>query len=146
MEKETQNISFALNRISTEQFAIIGEQDFSSKNIQLITNIRYGANEYLKMISCFVEVVFESHNKPFLKVEGACHFNIEDNSWKKMVNKEDNTICLPNGFVRHLAILTAGTTRGILHTKTEGTDYNKFVLPTINIAEMITEDAILKLN
>jgi hypothetical protein len=56
------------------------------------------------------------------------------------------TIILPKGFVRHLAVLTVGTVRGILHTKTEGTDSNKFVLPTINVADMISDDAVLKFN
>lgn len=146
MGKETQNIVFALNKISTEQFAIIDEEFISSDSIQLKSNIRYGANEELKMISCFVEVVFESEGKPFLKVEGGCHFNIADKSWFEMVDKDAKTIDLPKGFVRHLAVLTVGTVRGILHTKTEGTDFNKFVLPTINVAEMISEDAVLKLN
>ena len=35
--------------------------------------------------------------------------------------------------------MTIGTTRGILHAKTEGTCFNKYVLPTINVTEIIKE-------
>jgi len=36
--------------------------------------------------------------------------------------------------------LTVGTVRGILHTKTEGTNFNGFVIPTINVTELVTSD------
>jgi len=146
MGKETKQIAFALNKISTEQFAIIDEEFASSDNIQLITNIRFGADDNEEMISCFVEIVFESEGKPFLKVEGGCHFHIEEESWNEMVDKENRLINLPKGFVFHLAFLTVGTVRGILHSKTEGTDFNKYVLPTIDVTEIIKDDAVLKFN
>lgn len=144
MGKEAQNIKFGLSRISTEQFAIIDDNFSSSKGIHLKTNLRYGADGSSKMISCFVEIVFESENKPFLKVEGGCHFSIGDKSWDEL--KDENSVNLPKGFVRHLAVLTVGTVRGILHTKTEGTDFNKYVLPTVDITAIIKEDAVLKIN
>jgi len=143
MEKDTQQIGFALSKISTEQFAIIDEEFNASENIQLKTNIKYGADDVSKMISCFVEIVFESENSPFLKIEGGCHFTIADKSWKELV--DGDSINLPKGFVRHLAVLTVGTVRGILHTKTEGTDFNKYVVPTVDISEIIKDDAVLKL-
>jgi len=144
MGKEVQNIEFGLNRISTEQFAIIDDNFNTSDEIQLKTNIRYGADDNSKIISCFVEIVFESSNKPFMKIEGGCHFSISDKSWEEM--KIDNSVNLPKGFVRHLAVLTVGTVRGILHTKTEGTDYNRYVLPTIDITAIIKDNAVLKFN
>lgn len=143
MEKETQQIGFALSKISTEQFAIIDEEFSTSENIQLKTNIRYAADSVLKMISCFVEIVFESEQSPFLKIEGGCHFLIAKESWGELENGD--SVILPKGFVRHLAVLTVGTVRGILHAKTEGTDFNKYVVPTIDVNEIIKDDAVLKL-
>ena len=58
-----------------------------------------------------------------------------------MVDNKTNTLNVPHGFPGHLAMLTGGTTRGILHAKTEGTCYNQYVLPTINVTEIIKEDA-----
>ena len=42
----------------------------------------------------------------------------------------------------HLIVLTIGTVRGILHAKTEGTKYNSYILPTINVAELIKTDIV----
>jgi hypothetical protein len=39
-------------------------------------------------------------------------------------------------------MLTVGTARGVLHAKTENTKYNRYVLPTINVASMIKNDAV----
>jgi len=44
------------------------------------------------------------------------------------------------------AMLTAGALRRILHAKTEGTSFNKYVLPTINVTGIIKEDAKFSFN
>ena len=59
-----------------------------------------------------------------------------------MLEQESNLLKVPKGFLSHLAVLTIGTTRGILHAKTEGNCFNKYVLPAINVTEIIKEDAI----
>jgi len=144
MKKGTQNIAFALSRISTEQFAIIDEEFESQEDIQLETNIKYGVDEQDRIVSCFVKITFASDNGPFLMVEGGCHFVIKDECWVEMAS--ENEIVLPKGFVTHIAVLTVGTVRGILHTKTEGTNFNKYILPTINLSEIIMDDAVLAFN
>ena len=68
-----------------------------------------------------------------------CNFIVENNSWEKL-KTEENKIKLPKGFLSHLATISMGTTRGILHTKTENTIFNHFTLPLINVKEMIQED------
>jgi len=40
----------------------------------------------------------------------------------------------------HLSVMTVGTARVVLHTKTEGTFFNRFLLPTINVPELVTDD------
>jgi hypothetical protein len=146
MGKGSKQIGFALSNISTEQFAIINEEYDSSEKIQLNTNIRFGADDKIHIISCFVEILFESARRQLLKIEVGCHFHIEDESWIELFETEKRLIRLPKGFLIHLAFLTVGTVRGILHSKTEGTDFNKYVLPIIDVAEIIKDDAVLKLN
>ena len=46
--------------------------------------------------------------------------------------------------VTHFSVIAIGTTRGVLHAKTDGSKFNDFVLPTIDITQIITED--IKLN
>ena len=39
-----------------------------------------------------------------------------------------------------------GTLRGVLHAKVENTPYNMFILPTINVTELVKEDIVIKTN
>ncbi len=50
------------------------------------------------------------------------------------------------GFLAHLAMITTGTARGVLFAKTEATQFSKFIIPTLNVAEMIKEDASFDLH
>ncbi len=42
-------------------------------------------------------------------------------------------------------MLCVGTARGILHAKTEGTAFNDFILPAINVEELVEEDTHVRL-
>ena len=41
-------------------------------------------------------------------------------------------------------MLTIGTTRGVLHSKTENTPFNSFLLPTLNVNELVKKDVVFK--
>lgn len=56
-----------------------------------------------------------------------------------------NTLTLEKGFARHLSVIAVGTARGVLHSKTEDTDWNHITLPLINIEEVLQEDVIIEL-
>lgn len=43
----------------------------------------------------------------------------------------------------HLTTITTGTLGGIVHAKTENTPYNRFVMPLVNIAEIIKDDIVI---
>jgi len=142
MGNKTSNIGFALRKITNEQFAIIEDGFFDKGNIRIGTKLRFGSDEEMKLVACFTEFTFESDKKKFLIIEAGCHFQILEEAWKNMYNKEQNSLTVPSGFLSHLALLTVGTTRGILHAKTEGTCFNKYVLPTINVSEMVKENIV----
>jgi len=146
MEKKIKSVGFSLKKVTTEQFAII-EEGFNEKGkIRLNTSMRFAADEKQKYVAVYTSFTFDSNNSPFLLVEASCHFSIQDNAWVEMFNQELNTLTIPKGFLCHLAMLTVGTSRGILHAKTEGTCFNKYVLPTINVTQIIKEDTIFSFN
>jgi hypothetical protein len=62
-----------------------------------------------------------------------------EENWNTYYNPEKQSVLLPANFARHLAMITVGTTRGVLHAKTEKTEFSKFIIPTINLEEIITE-------
>ena len=134
--------NFILSKVITEQFALI-EEGFSDKgNIRIGTQLRFGCDEQKKLIGCFAKFIFESEQETFIIIEAGCQFQILDDTWINMYVEELNSLKVPKGFASHLAMLTIGTTRGILHAKTEGTCYNKYVLPTINVTTLIKADIL----
>lgn len=141
--KEITQIGFQLNNITTEQFAIIEDAyDKAIDNANMSISLKFGLNKEDKFVASFVKVQFEQNDKAFLVIEVGNHFKINDTSWQDIKSSED-TVLLPRGFAAHLVMLTIGTLRGVLHNKTENTEFNKFILPTINVMELIKSDVEL---
>ncbi len=140
MEKKKDSVGFTLKRIATEQFAIVEEAFEEKAKINLNTNLRFAINKEQRLVGIFSLFRFEQKKVPFLLIEVSCHFQIDDDSWKEFSSVQPSKIVIPKGFMSHLAMLSVGTTRGILHTKTEGSRFNQFILPTINVASLIKQD------
>lgn len=143
MDNQPINISFALIKITTEQFAVIEGVYNENAKIRIKTNLRFAADKVQKMIGVFSNFIFEDSEKPFILIEVGCHFIIQEESWNKMLNLETDTLLVPKSVLSHLAMLSVGTTRGVLHSKTENNTFNRFIIPTINVAAMIPDDVVL---
>lgn len=146
MDTKPTNIGFALIKITTEQFAIIEEGFVDKGEFQIHTNIRFAADNTHRLVGVFTSFTLASEAKPFIVVEAGCHFKIKEEDWGTMLNESKSQLTIPKGFLQHLAVLTVGTTRGILHAKTENTCFNKYHLPTINVADLIKEDNTFTFN
>lgn len=88
----------------------------------------------------FSDLNFCKGKKVFLKIQVSCHFKIEESSWSSLI--QENKLIVPKGFLAHLAMITTGTSRGVLFAKTEATPFSTFIVPTLNVAEMIKEDVL----
>ncbi len=139
MKKEKTQVGFALQGIKTEQFAIFEENYAPKKETGLGTELQFKLDQSSKQIAVFLGFEFMQGKKVFLKIQVSCHFKIEDSSWSSFI--QENKLIVPKGFLAHLAMITTGTSRGVLFAKTEGTQFSKFIVPTLNVAEMIQEDA-----
>jgi hypothetical protein len=139
METVNAIVEFSIAKVTTEQFAII-EKSFDEKEpINLNTNLRFAIDREERLVAVFTLFEFEQKGIPFLIVEVSGQFLIAPASWTGFLTDEITTT-IPRGFMIHLGMITVGTARGVLHTKTEGTRFNDFVLPTINVMDMVTED------
>lgn len=146
MESKATKNWFTLSKITTEQFAII-ESNFSDKGKTAIkTNIRFGIDPGNLQIACLAAFTFESDEKPFIIIEAGCHFQIMETTWKHLADTKTGSLIVPKDFITHLATITVGTTRGVLHAKTENTKFTEFVLPPVNITKIIKKDAVFNLN
>ena len=75
-----------------------------------------------------------------------CLFQISPDSRSELLQETGKKIVMPNGFINHLTTLTVGTTRGILHSKTENTPFNRFFIPTINVTKQIKGDVEIEVS
>ncbi len=141
MEQRKPQAGFSLRHIKTVQFAIIEENCNNYKGGNFTTRLNFGIDKKNRMVEARVLFRFEEMpGNPFLIIEAACHFEVKEEAWASFISEDRKEVVIPCGFAQHLLVLTIGTVRGILHAKTEGTLYNQFVLPTINVAEMLTAD------
>lgn len=144
MENKNQ-ISFGLRSIKTEQFAIIESAfDKSNENIELGNGLRFGFNLEKRVITVLLSVSFSQDKGPFLLLEIGCYFEIIREQWDSLYNADLQEIKLPMELARHLVVLSMGTLRGVLHAKVENTSFNMFLLPTINVTELVKEDIVIK--
>jgi len=142
-----EQVNFGLRKISTMQFAII-DSSFNEKinDIEYETRLRYEFNIEKRIINVIVMVNFSQDKGPFIILEIGCYFEIEKGDWKKIYDVAQNEIKIPLGAARHLVLLSIGTLRGVLHSKVENTPFNMFILPTINVNELVNEEVLLKTN
>ena len=139
-----ESVGFALAAIKTEQFALFEENFSPKKETSITTSLEFKINLEQKLIGVFATFSFEQAKKVFIKIQVSCHFNIDTDSWNSFL--QDEIMVVPQSFIAHLTMLTIGTSRGILHTKTEGTEFNKFILPTINVKSLVDKDAAFDLS
>ena len=139
----TNEISFKLHSIKTEQFAIIEDIYNEADSVQLESNYRYGSVAAEKLIAVLVNYKFKTPKGVFLTIEVSCMFGIKPDSWDSIYIVEKSELILPKAIATHLLVLVIGTARGVLHAKTENTPYNRFILPTLNVSESIKEDVVI---
>lgn len=144
MAEEKNKIGFALKKIATEQFAIIESSYKEGDLVELKAGLKFGINFDNKIISVIFSTSLIQKKSPFLVIEVGCHFNITSEAWDSFYNESKTELVVPRGFISHLVMLTIGTTRGVLHSKTENTPFNNFLLPTLNVNELVKKDVVFK--
>jgi hypothetical protein len=133
-------VKFALKKIQTLQFALLKDNCKEGISAEIKAGLGFGLDKENRIIQVKFSMVFENEKLPFIIAEVACFFEIAPDSFAEFKVVDDGKIVIPCGLVKHLSVLTVGTARGVLHAKTENTEFNKFLLPTINVQEMIRED------
>ncbi len=135
------SLGFAFVGLKTVQFATNDKAYRTTGVLDVQTNIGFALDEANRTL--VVEVQFDFLKKkdiPFLKIGLQGYFEIDSKGWKQLSNHSDNSIIFPQKLITHFVVLTIGAARGALHAKTEGTIYNTYILPTVNVAEIINHD------
>jgi len=132
------NINFALLALKTEQFATFEDEFTENEKLNLATELEFKIEINKKLFIVFATFIFNQDQKTLIKLRISCHFKIASKSWKALC--DESKILFPKDFVAHMAMLTVGSGRGVLHAKTEGSNLNRFLLPTINVTSFIDQD------
>ena len=137
------NISFRLLNIVTEQFATFEIENLPDTN-ELNSELQFSINPESRVVGCRMKFQFLHENQPFVALTVVCNFDVEESSWNNHVvaNKK---IILPRHFLEHLCVITVGTSRGILHAKTENTFFNKFIIPTLDVSSLVEKDVVFEI-
>lgn len=137
------SLGFAFVGLKTNQFATNDKAYRKTGPLDLQTRIGFGLDINERLL--IVEVKFDFLKKedaPFMQIALQGHFEINKEGWTSILDQENNTFTFPKELVTHLVVLTIGATRGVLHAKTEGSAYNSYILPTVNVGEMLNSDLI----
>ena len=136
---------FKFVKLITQEFALVENNFVQGEEINVAANLHWGADGNKHIIGVASKFLFEIKKQAFIiiKVEG--QFHIEDVTWDRIYQEENNKLILDKSFMAHLAMLVVGSTRGVLHSKLENTPFNQMILPTINVQSMIKEDVIIDL-
>lgn len=137
-------LGFAMVGLKTISFATIEASYKKTGATNLMTGISFGLDIDDHTITCNANFSFEKKkDQPFLILEIQAFFEIEKNDFLHKMKQEDNSYVITKGLAIHFAVLTVGSARGILHSKTEGTHFNNYLLPTIDVKSIVSEDIIL---
>ncbi len=137
------NIKFNFSGLQTNQFAIIKEAYDEEAPIKIKYGVGVDAEKETKSLLFRFRCEFTVNDNPFLIIAVTGEFKISPEDWKKSLNEDEEVLEIPKGFVLHMGVLTVGAARGILHAKVERTPFFNFVLPTLNLTEVIKEDPVI---
>ena len=135
-------VQFRMSRISVEQFAII-EENLPQAPLHVGTEITFGVIPNKNNVVVKFNLSFTHNDNKLLLMELQCFFEVHPDSWKTF--EQEKQIVIPKDLLAHFAMHTVGTARGVLFCKTEGTLYNQFIIPPLDVAEQTQEDLVIDL-
>ena len=139
--QNNKSLNFQLTKLNTKNFEII-ESGFdlkSGSDVGLNMGVDFAVNKEKKFIAPTVNVKFLQNDKSFIEISVEGEFSLDESSWD-YIQTSDEEIKIPQGLAAHLSDIIVGSLRGVLHAKTEGSDYNKFLFPMVNVSQFITGD------
>ncbi len=141
---EEKAIQFGLKSVRTDEFAIVEDVLIADDKIQLDHSIAFSLNHDATELMVQFKVNFKSQEQSFIILSINCVFGIKSEDLTISAHREPGKIRIPKGFMTHLASLTVGTARGVLHSKLEQTNFNKYLLPLLDMSKSFEKDAVFE--
>jgi len=138
----SQQVTFNLKSISTDEFATIKECYKEEENVQIETGYGYEIDPANYTVAVRFSILFKCKEAPFIILKLTCSFDVEKDSFDNLFDSELRKFIIPKGFLTHLTVLTIGTARGVLHAKLDKTGFEHCMLPTLNVSDLIKENLV----
>lgn len=135
-------VTFAIKSIETVEFATMSDAYKNGEKVGIATGFDLGLSNDDHALKVQFNLSFICEDRPFIILKVACDFAIEPKDFDKFKDKQGKKVTIPKGILTHLAVLTVGTARGVLHAKLDKTDFDQFLLPSLNISQMIGNDVV----
>lgn len=139
------DIKYNFTDIKQIQFAVFPDMLVGTSKTELSVQFEVSSNinisEDVSDIRCKILLELKQKNETFLLIEVETYFSLSMDSWEKT---EDNKYKLPVNFIRHLALLSFSTVRGIIYSKTQDSNLKKIILPSIDVTQMVKKDYIVE--
>lgn len=130
-------MKFKMGKINVDQFAILS-QNTPTGDIDINVNLRFKYSLEARRIAPNMQFSFKHKESTLVILEVTCEFEIHPDDWKELFTSSE--LCIPKSILEYFGAQTVGTSRGIMHCKTEGTPYNGIVLPPIDITQLVPDD------
>lgn len=133
-------IDYRLAKISTALFET-KENGLNDDEGEFQTEVQFSYNDSQHTLCCRINVNLTQEKQLIMSSILDCFFEITPDSIEKM--KHDENIVIPAQILIQFASLGYGTMRGVIHSKTEGTDFNRFILPPMYFHTIIRNDFVI---
>ena len=129
-------IQYRFRKIDIAQFAMFMENYSDQiKDVAFKTDTQFSFDKDQNVLSCHIGVAMLKDNKPLLKIELCCSFEITAETIEN-IQLENQYVFAPALLIQ-FASLCYGTLRGVMHTKTLNMPLNNFILPPVYFDEVI---------
>lgn len=138
------NLLYKVEGIEAKQFAYDVNNFIPDSEIELSAQFNFPVNIQLMTVGCSGKYLFEQNGRTVAEVEIVVYFKIEENSFRSFY--KGSQLILPVAFLQNIAYISLGTARGVIWDRLENTPLSKFILPAVNVRQIVNKDCYLNLS
>ncbi|MDE7134417.1 MAG: hypothetical protein K2N86_03960 [Rikenellaceae bacterium] len=141
MEKATP-IRFVITKIEIENFKVAETVSENRDSIKLGTGGVFNFDTTNHVIAPSITFVYKNDKEVLFELTAQCSFMIEQVGWEAFKEPGKGTL-IPVAFLQHLAFNAINTVRGIVFCKSEGTPFADYIIPMINVENIVKENILI---
>lgn len=138
------HLSYRIEGIEVKNFSYNPNQNITFEELELSAQYNFPVNVQTTHVGCGGIYTFFQKNEIIAQAEIMIYFKIEPKTFLSLYH--GNQIILPVDFLRNIAEISLGTSRGIIWERLKDTKLSNLILPAVNINEVVNKDCYLNLS